>query len=678
MSDIIYHGVSIGRIAFDRSVTISGALDGEPFDVAIPCARLILSDAIKALIDGQAPATPELPTDPIPPKGPDQPPDPGDGGEPSAPPDPPVDPKPPQDLPPPPPPAHDDGPHTVTMTVVDKDHTWSATGHVGDDPGVAAVYVPFIEPTTGKTHPGLTAWFYADGVEAGATRFDNAFDFINIRSIAVTYDGAVVAVPASSKPDGTFDFWRGCRSPMIRYGAQVAWSASRIDWTLLPAWAKGKQQPYSDAKCDYTFNGLGNASTPAMGQGGSRPELGYLTLTDLAFVTDPNDSTWATVRRTGDHDSVWPVFWSDPVTGRIVDWTKYPGFTVSPQAQVRAWKNNPLAPYGGAYDGDTLDTKGRTQGQLDASITGCAFVPDAAHLTGYGLLAAMVTHTARDRDHASFWANWPIIEVAPFTKSGALFTGVQRKFAWVARSMFVASYVSADCDYFAAELQRNLPFVTARATNPIGAYDTSHAYSRIAVKDGGQTATAPWMQYYLATVMDAVARKLPQWRPFAQFLGKFMVNWCAHPYTAFAAIGSFDVLNTEADGKTQTQMNDFSEQLRRSLVNRFNWPADQAQALIDARSVDEVFAIAQAMSAAGSEAGIPAAGKCVAGVCDWANAYVASPDAYGAMAQAAMYCAYNAGTPGAIACKAWADKVPTPVQNAANWIFNFTARQPQP
>lgn len=682
MSDISYHGIEIGRIEFDRSVTVQGTLDGERFDVAIPGARLVLSDAIKALIDGQNIA-PEPPTDPIPPKEPDQPPpekEPEPPADPEPPkdkgPTPPVDPKPPVDLPPPPPPAHDDGPHTVTMTVVDKDHTWVATGHVGDDPTVGAVYVPFIEPSTGKLHPGLTAWFYADCCEAGATRIDNAYDFINFRSVTVQRDGVDVPVPPSSKPDGTYDFYRSGRCPAIRYGTQVGWSADKIDWTLLPSYPRdgSKQNPYNDAKHNFGFNGMGTGTTAAMGQGGSRPDLGYLPVWDLAFISDPRDATWAVARRAADHDGWWcPVFASDPATGSILRPADYPMTNFDTGAHSSSWAKNAYPVYGGAYDGDTL-TKPKT-GLSNISIS--PYAPNGLHLTAYALVAAMVTGTARDRDHASFWSAFPMFETgAPGYLKSSYVWDPQRRFAWCTRNLFMAAFVSSHPDFFAAELARELPTALAAATHPLGILDTQRAYPRDSVNKGGQVAVAPWMQYYLAIVLDPIQRKLPEWRPFAQFLGRMCVKLCEAGVPFLASIGSLDAVNTEADLKTQTQLTDMHDAAYRSLL-RWMYTPDEATAITTGDVAAQVAALQAAAARGVLESGGKWAGKEVGGVIDCIG-YPASVDNYATMAMAAFVCAANAGTPGFEQCLAYRAAVPTKADLSTNWIFNLVPREPQP
>ena len=55
MTDITYHGFTIGTLDYSQSVTVDATLDGQPLTVAIPAAQFAPSDELKALIDAQQP-----------------------------------------------------------------------------------------------------------------------------------------------------------------------------------------------------------------------------------------------------------------------------------------------------------------------------------------------------------------------------------------------------------------------------------------------------------------------------------------------------------------------------------------------------------------------------------------------------------------------------------------------
>lgn len=560
----------------------------------------------------------------------------------------------------------DGGGHLVIVKVADKDRVWRAQAHVGDDPRTPAKVVRFTD-ADGNPHRGLEAWFYADCVEAGATRLDNAYDYINCKSVAVTYDGKNVPVPRSSKPDGTFDFWRGCRSPAIRYGKQVGWSKERIDWSLLPSYALNPQVPWDDSKMDYSFNGHGNCTTRTMGQGGSRPDIGYMPTWNMAFLCDPSDATWAVVRRTEDHIGGWgTVYFSDPDTGGIVDIHKYPGTTTLPQAQVHSYKNNALVPYAGSYDGDTLIPV--KDGPYSWSTTKSPLIPDSDHLTGYALLAAMVTGTARDRDHASFWGNYPLICVGPqYTASGGVASGAQRRFAWCLRNLFMASYVSSDRKYFADETARNLPIAMANAKSPFGIYDVSATYPRNAKDAGGYRGMATWQQFYLMTTLDAVSYKNKEWAPFAQFLAKFIVTWYKYPFSLVQTV--YFLMVFKPDG---SRMTDFVEMTRMSLTQNLFSDKD-ANAVVTATTVKEAFTAVRRHFTQ-PDGTIKWDGKYANGVADYLGV-VHADDAYPAMAGAATVCAANTGIAGTAEALAYWRALPTKPNFSHDGKLNFKPRK---
>ncbi len=556
--------------------------------------------------------------------------------------------------------------HLVTVTVADKDHVWHAQARVGDDPTVAAKCVRLTD-ADGNRHRGLDAWFYADCVEVGATALDNAYDYINCTAFAVTYDGAKVPVPPSSKKDGTFDFWRGCRCPAIRYGKQVGWDESKIDWSLLPSYARNPQVPWDDSRMDYSFNGLGNATTRTMGQGGARPDLGYMSVWNMAFLTNPNDATWAVIRRTEDHIGWWGmIYTSDPDTGGIVDIHKYPGTTTLPQAQVHAWENNALVPYAGSYDGDTLIVG--SAGPKSWQTTKSRMIPNGAHLTSYALLAAMITGTARDRDHASFWANWPLLEINPkSTASGGVALGAQRRFAWCLRNLFMAGYVSSDRSYFVAETARNLSIAMDHATSPFGIYDVSATYPRNPKDADGYRGMATWQQAYLATTVDAVSNKLPEWKPFARFLAKLITTWYQYPFSLVQTL--YFLMVRKPDG---SRMTDFVEMTRMSLVQN-HFTEDEADAIVSAKTVKEAYDAVKAHYTK-PDGTVTWDGKYVDGVADYRGA-VHSPDSYPAMQGAATVCAFNSGAPGTDKALAYWKALPTKPDFSRDAKFDLAPRE---
>ena len=563
----------------------------------------------------------------------------------------------------------EEGAHLVAATVVDgAGKSWVARARVGDDPKAAAKYVKFTDGA-GNEHPGLTAWFYADGVDVGACRADNAYDYINCR-LKVTYDGTDVPHAPSSKADGTVDFWRGCRMPTTRYGVQAPVpTGADIDWTLLPSYAKESQPLYNESHAgyrgqaaDYTFNGIGIASLTAMGAGGERADIGYMSKWNVGFLVNQTADDWAIVRRADDWAGVWPIYYCDPSTGRILDRNTYPDANFLPPIQQGGIKNNPVVAYGGTYDGATL-----TAPSSEWKRTGCPFKPNGAHLTSFGLLSAMLTKTARDRDHASFWANFPLMEIGPkYTKSGGVVHGAQRRFAWCLRNLFMASYVSADMDYFVAETARNLTIANALPQNEFGIVTTIVGY-RGTGKAAGYHGVAEWMQNYLAMTLDAVSYKLPEWRPFAQYVAKMALEWFKHPWVMLGT--HYTLMCKDPGGEIMT---DFSQMLYFSLVDGAHgkWTDAEAKSLLAATTVRDAYDI---MTRHYSRTGKSWFGKCVNNVSDL-HGYIKSPDAYPAGFIAAVVAAYNAGAPGADAALAYVQALPTKPAYGKNQKYHLVPR----
>lgn len=288
-------------------------------------------------------------------------------------------------------------------------------------------------------------------------------------------------------------------------------------------------------------------------------------------------------------------------------------------------------------------------------------------VTDYGLLSAMLTKTARDKDHASFWANYPLMEIGPtYTESGGVVHGAQRRFAWCLRNLFMASYVSADPDYFAAETARNLTIANALPQNPFGIIDTNTGYAGTG-EAAGYHGMAEWMQNYLAMTLDAVSFKLPEWKPFAQYVAKLAMEWFKHPYTMLST--HYDLMCHDQNGNILT---DFGQMVYYSLVDSQwgGWTDAAANALLAATTVQEAYDIVAAQYA---RVGYAWQGKCVNNVSDFHGAITAS-DSYPASFIAAVIAAYNAGTPGSDTALKYVQALPTKPEYSKNQKYHLVPR----
>lgn len=550
------------------------------------------------------------------------------------------------------------GAHVVIATVTTSAGVaWTAEAHVGDDPTSPAVYCAFVDGN-GNAHPGLTLWAYADGCDIGATRADNHYDYVN-NKLNVTYDGASVPV-TSTNGKGTFDFWRGCRQQTIRYGKQAAWSAGAIDRTLLPNYAPGAQGPFDDSRYQYGYNALGLATYPAMGSTGDRGDIGYLPVWATAFVTAPTPDTYAVMRRADDNSGVWPCYFSDPATGGILDVTRWPNVTLLPSAQV-APSSNQIAQYLGAYDGATLTSAASTW-----TITGCPYTWDEAHETAYNFASAMVTGSARDRDHASFWANACLIAFNPDYRqvSGIAEHYQIRGTAWAIRSLFIAAYVSADTAYFADQLEAQRAFIQARPANSLGWY-----YEPTLSPAPGQLSEAIFEDQYLKFVLDAVWNKLPAWKPVADQLcalepNALLIDGKPSPQYPLATQYWLVVENNGAPVQT------FNETLALTLPHA-GWSAAEVSSIMNpANSVEDTY---NQIVAHCKSVGSVWQGKFADGYSDMVQ-YPYAAGSYPDILRAAVICGVNAGVDGAQTCMSIMDNLPTKPNWSADYRFHIVPR----
>jgi hypothetical protein len=272
----------------------------------------------------------------------------------------------------------------------------------------------------------------------------------------------------------------------------------------------------------------------------------------------------------------------------------------------------------------------------------------------------MITGTARDRDHAAFWANWPLLEINPaYTATGGVVLGAQRRFAWCLYSMFLASYVSSRPDYFTAQVARQLEIANAYPKNAFGIWDTSCPHKgRGAAK--GYRGFGCHQYGYMAMVLDAVAHKLPAWQPLAQYIGKFAVTWFSHPY--YALFVPYTFVCHDPDGNLMT---DWDEMVRLTLVTR-RFTDDQVSAILAATTVDGVYTVIKAR--------IPSwKGKFVNGISDIDAGTSASSSTAKGIAQ--VIGAYNCGTPGIGNAFSTNEALPTKPNYSANQKYHLVSRK---
>lgn len=561
------------------------------------------------------------------------------------------------------------GTHLAELSVVDGGGVWwFASAKLGDDATVPAVYMP-LKNSAGETHPGITAWFYADGVDIGATRMDNAFDYLYFGHLKVEYDGVAVAIPASSYLDKTFDFWRWCRMPTIRYGAQVPFDAFPIDKTLLPNYDWTASQPTYNINTSYydlTMNGIGVMNPTGMHTTGEDVHIGYQPTWAMPFILTPSAANFAAIRTADDNCGKFiGVYVSDPTTGGIVDFTVYPHATTMSYASVY-FNDNPVVRYGGSYIGTTLKPPATSY-----KITACPNLYSGEHQPGYNHLSAMVTHSARDRDHSAFWANFPFLENNPtYIATGAMINGSQRRCAWGMRSIFMAAYVSSYTSYFQTMLSRQLAFTSpVMANNTFGIVNTSKQYATNVTGHIGYRGIAPYQHFYLGMVYPVIAGKDSNWLPYAQFITSYAVSLYNSPYMCDATI--YSLMTQNPDNSAITTLHDmFYISLVGTSDNKTppypQWTDAQATAFVDATTWEEAFNAIKAYSPSVTM-------QCVNGIADFRSGW--SQDGYTAGMIALVAGGYNIATPGIGPVQDYVDATPTKISFTTNHKYHIVPKR---
>lgn len=424
-------------------------------------------------------------------------------------------------------PPHAVGTHVVTAVIVDADgKTLYAQATIGEDCHDAGQFVIFREFATDAPDPELAAWFWADGCNVGAVLASGHLD--RHGSLAVSYDGARVF------GQGHLDFFRGVANTTIRYGAhQPTWTPlDRGLFPNYPALAPGQRllPPNVDA-LDFSFNGLGVATTSEMSMTGMRDDIAYLPQWLVPHVVDPTNDTYAIVRKCADSSGCWPIYFVSD-TGDILDIETYPGVSTLPSIQMSptAQAANPIK----LYQNDPARW----------GITGTKYVWDCAHQTAYNFVAAATTGSARDRFHASVHAQAVLSYLNPsYRAKSHIWCGQERASAWSLRSLFLASRVSAHTEYFTRQLDKALamyPF-----TGKLGYLGTQ--VDRV-FKDGSK-GTAPWEENYARLVIGVVAHALLAWQPVADHLNRWITTILSMPQFPQAAAYTLGCANPDTSEK---------------------------------------------------------------------------------------------------------------------------------
>ena len=459
---------------------------------------------------------------------------------------------PPNDVPPvdpPPPPIVEAGTHSVRATSVIDGVAWVAQAVVGEDPQAAGQCKSVLD-ASGVAHPALLAFFYADCCEIGAVDGRDGFDYAG--SLTVEYDGAVVYDAAAVQ------FYNNTMNQTVRYGAhQPAWHP--VDPSLFPNYASSDAPiPLTNlAKFDWSYNGAGYKTVAgSMSAPGMRPEIAYVPATDVPFIAQPSDATYAAVRKVADNTGYCPIYAIDRDTGHPFDIATYPNATQMTQMQA-TFEGNPIAPY---------------QNKKQWGTSGSPNDYNGAHAPGFNIVAAAATGSARDRFHVAAWANAQLLEQAPnYRASSGLWAHNQtRKTAWALRSIFAAKYLSDMPEYFAARLEAEGRIQGERqVTNPMGFSGTYLTRNML----DGSVGEAPWESDYERLVIGVIAKKEAPWQTLADRLKVHLTAFFGTKWWQFST--HYVLAVTDAAGNPYTTVQDI---IRHALPS--TWSAEDISAVL--------------------------------------------------------------------------------------------------
>lgn len=122
--------------------------------------------------------------------------------------------------------------------------------------------------------------------------------------------------------------------------------------------------------------------------------------------------------------------------------------------------------------------------------------------------------SARDRDHLSMWANYPLLEGnSTYRQKYGVYFDAQRRIAWSLRSIFMAATFSSNADYFQRQLDFNLQQAVAYPKNQFHLLTTTDGYGPGQGVISGYKGMACWMQNYVVDVVHVLAKTQTGWAP---------------------------------------------------------------------------------------------------------------------------------------------------------------------
>jgi hypothetical protein len=304
-----------------------------------------------------------------------------------------------------------------------------------------------------------------------------------------------------------------CRTTPIRT-ALPQYAPKPIDKALLPDYGPGATQSLRSGKEDLSINGLGFATTPTMGQGGGRIDIGLLPGFVLPYAL--HGLHWDETRDAEDHAAVWPVHVRDEATGMPVSPIDQPVAALIPQHLGYTYGTHGTNPISGKTD--------------------CPYIPNSAHETHFGVVALLATGSDFDTEESAFWASWQSIWNSAYARQyqDAIVTEVMqtRGLAWsIARMAFAEKLLPGGYPWkaVAAKINDNSRayYWDDRLAPGKPQHNIFGLYPCFAYPDtSGKTRGAgPWQEHYLTSALALqVKYGREDYRAWAQYSAGFALG----------------------------------------------------------------------------------------------------------------------------------------------------------
>jgi hypothetical protein len=194
-------------------------------------------------------------------------------------------------------------------------------------------------------------------------------------------------------------------------------------------------------------------------------------------------------------------------------------------------------------------------------------------------------------------------------------------------------------------------------------------YPEVRIRHGspmaGSFGIQTWMQYYVSMVMDAIAYKRLEWRPFAKYIATLPMLFFTKPYATLGPVS--DLFVKDPVGRMPDS---WDEILSTGIVYYYGYTDAEARAMMNVTSAQDAYNIARAMY---TRTGKAWAGKYENGVCDL-HGNPLSVDGHTVDFTAAVVAAYNVGAAGSEEALRYIENLPTKPNFNVNQKYHLVPR----